>query len=170
MANDFGAEITRDLWEAHALCARFRHAVNERGTSALSGSLSSFCLPVNPLDFPSLSSTLNTFPALFSKWKSYFRLALSNVQNSAFTFFLPGLNRSKSFPLLTQMSSVFCFWVFVRPGNLQLTKSSLPPHARARLLPSRAVFALRRIIIRCCIPLPYSTCHKKSGVEMKRQP
>lgn len=27
-----GAEITRDLWEARASCARFRRAVDQRGT------------------------------------------------------------------------------------------------------------------------------------------
>lgn len=39
MANDFaGAEITRDLWEACASCARFRYVVDQRGASSVSQS------------------------------------------------------------------------------------------------------------------------------------
>ena len=68
------------------------------------------------------------------------------------------------------MSSVFQFWVFVLPRNPQLTKRSPPQSTKTQLLPSSAVFKLRRVSTCCCIPLPYSTCHKKSGMEMKQQP
>jgi len=88
MANDF-AEITKDFWEAHASCAHFRHAVVQRGISSLSEShFPPYCgnpLIVNPLYGLSLPSTLNSSPVPFSKWKSYFLLALSNVQNTAST-------------------------------------------------------------------------------------
>lgn len=57
--------------------------------------------------------------------------------------FLTGCNCSRSFPLFAQMSSVFCFWVFVLWRNPLLTKRRRPPDAETRLSPSRAVFDLR---------------------------
>lgn len=72
------------------------------------------------LAFPAISVKL-CFPVPFSKWKSYFLFALSNVQNTAFTF-LTGSNCSGSFALLAQMSSAFCFWVSVLSGYPLLTK------------------------------------------------